>query len=387
MNTPLYEKIYKYIISEIKQGKLTQGDRVPSEKDLAEQFNVSRITSKKALDLLAQNKIIERIRGKGSFVAAQQQKNEEVDDSLPLSRAEDSKLIALIIPDFDNAFGLNLVKAIERTCQQNNINLIIRRTGGRSEEEEKAIRDLVKFGVDGLIIFPVHGEHYNTELLKLVLSEFPLVLVDRYLKGIPASSVCTNNQEASEALTNYLFSLGHKDIAFLSPSPIGTSTIEERLQGFHFAYSKQGLKLNPNFLLLDLISSLPQNIEDALASTKLQADYEAIKQFIVQNPSVTAFIVCEYYLALALKNVLSQLGKSIPRDYSIVCFDCPENLYEKDTFTHIRQHEEEMGKMAVHLLKKQLRGEKIPKHTTINFSLIKGKTTSSISSISNNTIL
>ncbi|MEH7014846.1 substrate-binding domain-containing protein, partial [Neobacillus niacini] len=285
-----------------------------------------------------------------------------------------SKLIALIIPDFDNAFGLNLVKTIEKVCLQNNCNLIFRRTGGNTKEEENAIIDLVNSGVDGLIIFPVHGEHYNTEILKLVVKDFPIVLVDRYLKGIPASSVCTNNQTASETLTNYLFTLGHKEIAFLSPTPSGNSTLEERLQGFHIAYSKQGLKMNPEFLLIELISSLPQNYADHSENTML-ADFHAIKRFIENNLEVTAFIVSEYYLALTLRNVLIKLGKKIPEDYSVVCFDCPEDRFNQAHFTHIHQHEEEMGKKAVHLLMKQLKGEKIPKHTVIDFTLIEGKST------------
>jgi GntR family transcriptional regulator, arabinose operon transcriptional repressor len=375
MSTPLYEKIYEYIIDQIKQGHLMEGDRVPSEKELAEEFDVSRITSKKALDLLAQNNIIERIRGKGSFVANLQQENNECStNDIPSPILPNSKLIALIIPDFDNAFGLNLVKTIEKVCLQNNCNLIIRRTGGKTIEEENAIIDLVNSGVDGLIIFPVHGEHYNTEILKLVLKDFPIVLVDRYLKGIPASSVCTNNQSASETLTNYLFTLGHKEITFMSPTPNGNSTIEERLQGFHIAYSKQGLKLNPDLLLIDLISSLPQNNEDQSGIT-LQADSQSIKRFIENHPEVTAFVVGEYNLALTLNNVLNKLGKKVPEDYSIVCFDCPEDRYEQPLFTHIHQHEEEMGKKAVHLLMKQLNGEKIPKHTVIDFTLFKGKST------------
>jgi len=379
MTTPLYEKIYEYIINQIKQGHLIEGDRVPSEKDLAEEFDVSRITSKKALDLLAQNRFIERIRGKGSFVAIQQQeKKNQPSNVTQNSTLSSSKLIALIIPDFDNAFGLSLVKTIEKTCLQNNCNLIIRRTGGHIKEEQNAIIDLVNSGVDGFIIFPVHGEHYNTELLKLVLNDFPLVLVDRWLKGIPASSVCTNNLSASETLTNYLFTLGHKEMAFLSPSPNGTSTIEERLRGFQIAYSKQGQKMNPNFLLMDLISSLPQNFNDDHAENTRQTDFQAIKCFIENNPEVTAFIVCEYYLALSLKDVLYKLGKKIPEDYSIACFDCPEDRFEQPIFTHIQQHEEEMGNMAVHLLMKQLRGEMIPKHTVTDFTLIEGKSTAPI---------
>lgn len=375
MSTPLYEKIYEYIIDQIKQGNLMEGDRVPSEKELAEKFDVSRITSKKALDLLAQNNIIERIRGKGSFVAHLQQENNEWspnDNQSPTHT--NSKLIALIIPDFDNAFGLNLVKTIEKVCLQNHCNLIIRRTGGNIKEEENAIIDLVNSGVDGLIIFPVHGEHYNTEILKLVLTDFPIVLVDRYWKGIPANSVCTNNQAASETLTNYLFQLDHKEIAFLSPSPRGNSTIEERLQGFHIAYSKQGLKMNPDFLLIDLISSLPQNFVEHSEDT-MQADFDRIKRFIEKNPEITGFIVSEYYLALTLQNVIKKLRKNIPEDYSIVCFDCPEDRFDLPHFTHIHQHEEEMGKKAVYLLMKQLKGEKIPKHTMIDYTLVEGKST------------
>ncbi|MBO1512011.1 GntR family transcriptional regulator [Metabacillus bambusae] len=369
MNTPLYEKIYDFISEQIKLGHLKYGERVPSEKELAEEFNVSRITSKKALDLLSQNKLIERIRGKGSFVMKNQTVNkEERQTDLHHQDAKDSKLIALIIQDFDDAFGLKLVKTIEETCLHYNCNLIIRRTGGQIIEEENAIKDLVNFGVEGLIIFPIQGEHYNTELLKLVLMDFPLVLVDRYLRGIPASAVSTNNQSASEELTNYLFSLGHKDVAFLSPSPKGISTIEERVQGFHIAYSKQGIKLNPNFILYDLISSLPQN-------DLYDYDYQGIKSFIDDNPDVTAFIVCEYYLALALNKALNDLGKKVPEDYSVVCFDCPENSFGRASFTHIRQNELEMGKKAVDLLMKHLKGENIPKHTFIDFTLIKGKST------------
>ncbi|KKI90388.1 hypothetical protein WQ54_20725 [Bacillus sp. SA1-12] len=376
MNTPLYEKIYEHIIKQIEQGRLKHGDRVPSEKELAEEFQVSRITSKKALDLLAQNKIIERIRGKGSFVAQQQtvSKKEIIGEKKKHERIGTTELIALIIPDFDDAFGLNLVKTIEKACLQNNYSLIIRRTRGFIKEEENAIIDLVKIGVNGMIIFPVNGEHYNTELLRLVLMDFPLVLVDRYLKGIPASSVCTNNQAASEALTTYLFSLGHTKIAFLSSSPSGTSTIEERLQGFHIAYTMQGLKLDPNYLLFDLISSSPQYYDDK-TNTKLETDSLAIKRFIENHPSVTAFIVSEYYLALALKYILEKQGKTVPGDYSIVCFDSPENHFDHATFTHIRQHEEEMGEMAVHMLMKQLKGEKIPMHTVINYTLVEGKST------------
>ena len=67
----LYERIIDYLLDEVRRGALTPGDRVPSEMELAERFEVSRITSKKALELLRQAGVVHRIRGKGSFVAAE----------------------------------------------------------------------------------------------------------------------------------------------------------------------------------------------------------------------------------------------------------------------------------------------------------------------------
>ena len=65
---PLYLKIYNSIYNDILDGKFTSGDKLPSEKDIANEFGVSRITSKKALEMLAEHNLIKRIPGKGSFV-------------------------------------------------------------------------------------------------------------------------------------------------------------------------------------------------------------------------------------------------------------------------------------------------------------------------------
>ena len=50
MRVPLYTRLYTYLVDEIKAGRLKPGDRNPFEKALAEQFGVSRITSKKAME-------------------------------------------------------------------------------------------------------------------------------------------------------------------------------------------------------------------------------------------------------------------------------------------------------------------------------------------------
>ena len=70
--TIMYEQIYSDLLNKIQRGIFAQGDKLPSEKELSEEYGVSRITSKRALDILAENQYITRSRGKGSFVTGNQ---------------------------------------------------------------------------------------------------------------------------------------------------------------------------------------------------------------------------------------------------------------------------------------------------------------------------
>lgn len=70
---PLYEQIYEEIRAKIEERGYQVGDRLPSEKELSEQYHVSRITSKKAVELLAEEGLVTRIPGKGTFVIEHQE--------------------------------------------------------------------------------------------------------------------------------------------------------------------------------------------------------------------------------------------------------------------------------------------------------------------------
>ena len=63
----LYERLYNFVLDDIRKGSLRSGDRVPSEKELARKHGVSRITSMRALQNLEQAGVVERIRGKGTL--------------------------------------------------------------------------------------------------------------------------------------------------------------------------------------------------------------------------------------------------------------------------------------------------------------------------------
>ena len=66
---PLYVQIKDYIRLNIQNGVYTVNERIPSERQLAEQFDVNRLTVSKALNELAQEGLVYSQVGKGTYVA------------------------------------------------------------------------------------------------------------------------------------------------------------------------------------------------------------------------------------------------------------------------------------------------------------------------------
>lgn len=69
LNTPLYIQFKDEIKSNIKSNVLKKGEKLPSEKELSKIYGISTITVRKALEILADEGLIERIQGKGTFVS------------------------------------------------------------------------------------------------------------------------------------------------------------------------------------------------------------------------------------------------------------------------------------------------------------------------------
>jgi len=66
---PLYYKLQTILRNKILSGELVSGDRLPTEKDLAKEYKVSRATVRQALASLEKDGLIIRRRGKGTFVS------------------------------------------------------------------------------------------------------------------------------------------------------------------------------------------------------------------------------------------------------------------------------------------------------------------------------
>ncbi|RAR43080.1 substrate-binding domain-containing protein [Paenibacillus sp. MDMC362] len=345
---PMYEQIFNEMKRKISTHIFRIGDKVPSEKELADEYGVSRITSKKALDMLAAEGVIVRKPGKGSFVADPDeplaQKETISSEGGVVRAASQEKMIGLVITDFSSSYGTRLVYSMEQYSRENDCFLVLRRTFGDQDNEELSIQKLRNLGVNGLIVFPAQGEYFNAEILKLVIARFPLVLIDRKLKGVAAASISTDNLGAAVQVVEHLFDLGHRYISLLSPPPRDTTAVEERIEGFVQAHAARGIAFDKEIWISDVTATLP----NAFYESNIEREIQRIVRHLQEHPAITAFFAIEYNIALLAKVAAERLGLRVPEDLSIVCFDSPQlNIGEGYLFTHMRQNEEEMGRLAI----------------------------------------
>jgi len=70
---PIYEQILRQIKGQIIAGELPPGAPLPSIRRLARELQISVITTKRAYEELDREGLIDRVGGKGTFVASQNQ--------------------------------------------------------------------------------------------------------------------------------------------------------------------------------------------------------------------------------------------------------------------------------------------------------------------------
>ena len=340
MNQSAYRLIYETLLNEINSGKYSNGERLPSEAELCGVYKVSRITSKRALDLLAEQGYIKRFPGKGSYANGSVAEPED-------KKIAAVKTIGLVIPDFTDSHGVKLIYGIEDACTSLGYQLVIKRTRNQAKEEEEAIRSLSYAA--GILLLPIHGIFYSSEILKLILDNRALVFVDRKLRGLTAPTVSSDNIKAAEEGTEHLLKLGHKNIAFFSGPIKYTSTVEDRYQGFIQGLGRHGINHEASYSCQDFSSvwTWPFFSPDRVAM-----DFEIAVKHLKKHKGITAAFAIEYSMALIVKAAAESIGLHVPEDLSIITFDSPRVISGTPPITHLLQDECNIGKNAVHTLHK-----------------------------------
>jgi GntR family transcriptional regulator, arabinose operon transcriptional repressor len=346
---PLYIQIQNHYRGLIQSGKLQGGDKIPTEKEIAEQFDVSRITVANAINELAREGWIYRIPGRGSYVKGIPESNGSKAKSTPSERDEPSiqparPKIGLVFPHVEDMFAIRLIRGISYVIESSGYSLVMMFSLNSKEREVEIIQEL-KHKVEGLIIFPVDAEIYNEEIIGLKMSGYPFVLIDRYFPGVETNVVYSDNVLASKLAVDHLWKLGHRNIAICSDTPASTVTVDDRISGYMKALVEKGALINPAMILNDFDSELP--FEDP--------EHPFYK--FVKSRMATAYIVLNSPFGVRLWTITQKLGLSVPGDLSIVTFDNPGEMPdERSLFTHIDQSESHIGAKAGQLILEAVNG-------------------------------
>ncbi|HEY5583078.1 MAG TPA: GntR family transcriptional regulator [Ruminiclostridium sp.] len=360
---PLYLQVYNDLLKDIESGKFISGGTIPSEKELTKQFEVSRITVKKALEKLALDGYISRMRGKGTFVNQNAQK--EANKNLHIMKG---KFIGVIFNNITSAYGIGIFNGIETASLKNGYFIIPRRSLDIITEEDRAIDELLELGVQGLIIEPVHGVYYSSKILRLILDGFPIVFIDRELRGVQSSVVCSDNVKAGECAMDYLLNLGHRKTCIITSLPKDTSSIDDRLKGVERSYAKHNIIPDKTLWIESIISN----------KDKIEEQSEFIKNFLLENKNITSVFALEYDLGILALNAITSIGKNVPNDISIISFDGPSNpnnCIDNYGITHVRQQQSKMGDLATELLINKINGANENKKILLDTEIIEGFST------------
>ncbi|HJC57692.1 MAG TPA: GntR family transcriptional regulator [Candidatus Eisenbergiella intestinipullorum] len=360
MSIPMYKKIQQDLFHLIVSGQLREGDKVPSESELMAHYYVSAITAKNALNALADQGLITRVRGKGSFVNS---------SPYSVSRAESLTLplsIGAIFPSLSSPIDQNYIMILNELCQKNNHHLYTCCSLENCRQEQELLEQFIKNGIQGTIVFPVVNERTNPLLSRLTSranhgKPYPLVFIDRYLENIKCSHVVADNEQGARLAAEYLLNTVDGQAAILH-FPLVNSAVNERYQSFRSAFLKAGSSFTvQNDCLINDLHLLNQTSEN-----RIEYIMNTILTYLNRHSHLRGIFCTNAEIAQIAYYAVIETGRMPGVDFEIVSFDPP---YLPGVH-FIQQDSRAMVQNALNLLLAQIRGDFSVIHTRIPTSFI-----------------
>ncbi len=348
----LYIQIYQQLLREIREGSY-EDKRLPTEKELTEQYFVSRITARKALDKLEADGVVVRFSGKGTFV----RKNNGPLIGTAGRTGNAIPLIALVMGGYSASFGLDIMNGAIQAAEENGAHMIVKNAGNDQAREFQILNRLKASGVDGIIVQPAHGEIYSQWLINAVFDRYPTVMIDRTLQGIDVPFVGVDNEGLSEMAAGRMLALGHRNISLITMENEDTSTLRARMEGFKWAMNRHRIPVSTDLWLTGLARHMKG--EEKNSGEAYDQYIQQIMRHIRQHPEITGFFCTEYLVSTLVYKAVTALGLRVPEDISIVGFDGPDETGGREYFAHVRQPQERMGRTAVEMIMTLVKGEKL----------------------------
>ena len=317
----LYEQIADEIRTGIIQNKYIPGQQLPSELVLAKNYSVSRITSRKAIDLLVEQNLVRRARGSGTFVV----------DTLPSVALNNSRdpLISFILP-FDNSSGtlIELIDALSEDLSKQGFFVSIHNSHWDYSKERELLLNILDSNVDGLVLFPISSRRNLDVICQLSVSTLPFVVLDTCYDNLSVNCVSSNNIAGAEEVTKYMIKQGHKKMAFISYDYLDfNTTLRDRYLGFCKAHRELNIPLNPENNFIGFRDKLADDQPQFKTHLSLGKGNEVYRKELVRilyqilQSGITAVLAEHDTLALDLMLAAKENSIKIPEAISIAGFD------------------------------------------------------------------
>lgn len=187
-------------------------------------------------------------------------------------------------------------------------------------------------GVDGVLV--ACFKYYEEDIQDLIRSELPVVTIDHTFEGKIA--VVSNNVQGMEELVSYIYSMGHKKIAYIHGDD--TPVTRNRLSGFYRTTQRYGLEIPDEYVK----ASSYRDLEMAAKATGELLD--------LPNPP-TCIMYPDDYAAVGGMNEIRERGLRIPEDISITGYDGIDLVRMMEPkLTTLCQDTREIGRMAAEKL-------------------------------------
>ena len=294
---PLYRKIYLDLKKKIQDNVYVSGQKLPYERELCDLYGVKRVTIRKSLELLAQDGLIVKHMGLGSFVA-------ERDVPAPAANPESASTILFIMRRNENDIYHNTSSCNTRIFFETE--QICRRHGYLLSyvgvDEQTSLMDIVReHPVAGIFLVSSYLEQTTREIARL---KMPAVMLNQFDPGM--LSVMPDNMGMLRLVIGHLAQKGHRRVAYVDGMP-DSHNAKERWEAFRFAMYAKGLEVDPALYFA--------------GNWTYEGGRAAAKKMLKAERLPTAVFAASDMMAAGVLEELRQSGLSVPQDISVVGYD------------------------------------------------------------------
>jgi DNA-binding LacI/PurR family transcriptional regulator len=284
----------------------------------------------------------------------------EVGYRMPGSPAIRSRrpVIGVLIPSITNPVFAASLSGIQNRMLSAGHSVLIAQSNYDPDQELFAVAGLLSERPTGLILTVCNGK--SSRALQQVLP--PTVLLNNLPTADFPSAVTVNNHDAGRKVTEYLLSMGHRKILFVSGDFKASDRASLRYDGYIQAMAQANLDAFPA-LQISFVSGYDE-LDLGETITRMRP---------------TAIIASNDLLALGVISAIRREGLRVPDDMSVVGFDgISIGRLTDPTLTTIEMPDASMGITAASLLLDIAENGAAHRHLELDWAFRKGGTVSSV---------